>query len=116
LLLDLPQGHKATAKDIGEAAAKGDMLARAIITECGRKLGLGLAVLVDILNPDRIVIGGLAMRLGDMLLEPARKAMRREALAPALAVCTVVPATLGESIGDVAALCIAMDAGAQKEI
>jgi glucokinase len=51
-----------------------------------------------------------------MLLEPARKAMRREALAPALAVCTVVPATLGESIGDVAALCIAMDAGAQKEI
>ena len=107
--------HKVTAKDVGQAAEKGDAVARAIIGECGKKLGLALAILVDILNPDRIVIGGLAMRMGDALLEPARKSMRKEALAPALAVCTVVPATLGESIGDVAALCIAMDAGAQAD-
>jgi glucokinase len=115
LLLDLPKEHKVTAKDVGQAAEKGDAVAHAIIGECGKKLGLALAILVDILNPDRIVIGGLAMRMGDALLEPARESMRREALAPALAVCTVVPATLGESIGDVAALCIAMDAGAQAD-
>jgi glucokinase len=111
LLHSLPKGRKATAKDVGLAAAKGDAVARSIVAACGKKLGLALAILVDILNPDRIVIGGLAMRLGDALLEPALKSLRQEALAPALAACTVVPATLGESIGDVAALCIAMDAG-----
>lgn len=115
LLLDLPEEHKITAKDVGVAAEKGDAVARSIIRECGKKLGLALAILVDVLNPDRIVIGGLAMRLGDLLLEPARQSLRKEALAPALAVCTVVPATLGESIGDVAALCIAMDAGERTD-
>ena len=115
ILLDLPPEHKVTARDVGQAAEKGDVVARAIIRECGKKLGLALAILVDILNPDRIVIGGLAMRMGDTLLEPARKSMRKEALAPAAAICTVVPATLGESIGDVAALCIAMDASAKTE-
>jgi glucokinase len=114
LLLDLPRTHRVTAKDVNMAAAKGDSLARAIIHICGKKLGLALAILVDVLNPERIVIGGLAMRMGETLLEPAREAMRTEGLAPAVAICTVVPATLGESIGDVAALCIAMDAGAKK--
>lgn len=113
LLHDLPAGHKVTEKDVGQAAAKGDKVAHSILMACGKKLGLALAILVDVLNPDRIVIGGLAMRLGDMLLEPARKSMFQEALAPALAVCTVVPAALGESIGDVAALCVAKDAGNQ---
>lgn len=111
LLLDLPQGHQIIAKDVGLAAAQGDALALSIVRACGKKLGLALAVLVDVLNPQRIVIGGLAVRLGDLLLEPARMSLRREALQPSLAVCTVVPATLGESIGDVAALCIAMEAG-----
>jgi glucokinase len=113
LLLDLPKKRKVTARDVGLAAKKGDALARRIVMACGKKLGLALAILVDVLNPDRIVIGGLAMRLGDTLLEPARESLRAEALAPALAVCTVVPATLGESIGDVAALCIAMDASSE---
>jgi len=116
LLLDLPKGCRVTAKDVGQAAAKGDKVARTIIMACGKKLGLALAILVDVLNPDRIVIGGLAMRLGDTLLEPARRSMCQEALAPALAVCTVVPAMLGERIGDVAALCIAMDAGVQTGV
>ncbi len=115
LLLDLPEGHIITARNVGLAAGDGDPLARSVVTATGRKLGLALAILVDILNPERIVIGGLAMRLGDMLLEPARRVLREEALAPALAVCTVVPAMLDESIGDVAALCVAMDAGAQLD-
>jgi glucokinase len=92
------------------AAEKGDALACRIVTHLGEKLGDALAILVDILNPERIVIGGLAMRLGDRLLEPARRALAEEALPQSVAVCRIVPAALGESIGDVAALCIAMDA------
>ncbi len=116
LLFDLPKGRKLTAKDVGHAAAHGDTVARSCVKACGKKLGLALAILVDVLNPDRIVIGGLAVRLGDMLLEPARKRMLQEALPPSLAVCSVVPAALGEAIGDVAALCIAMDASAHTVV
>ena len=112
-LLEFPHDHQITAKDVGLAAAKGDALARRIVTQCGEKLGAALAILVDVLNPERIVIGGLAMRLGDLLLEPARRMLAQEALPPSVAVCQIVPAALGESIGDVAALCIAMDAGKQ---
>jgi glucokinase len=113
-LLEFPQSHLITARDVGMAAEKGDALARSIVTHCGEKLGMALAILVDILNPERIVIGGLAMRLGDLLLEPARRTLAEEALQPSVAVCQVVPAALGESIGDVAALCIAMDAASDK--
>lgn len=113
-LFNLPKKRAISAKDVGKAAAAGDKLACEIIEECGSKLGLALAILVDVLNPERIVIGGLAMRLGNLILEPARKSMRKEGLAPAVEVCSVVPATLGESIGDVAALCIAIDAADQS--
>jgi glucokinase len=109
-LLNLPVGRPITAKDVGLAAEQGDALARSIVVLCGEKLGQVLAILVDILNPDRIVIGGLAMRLGDLLLDPARKIMAEEALESSVNVCTILPAALGESIGDIAALCIAMQA------
>lgn len=97
-----------TARDVGKAAQAGDVLAKRIIRIAGRKLGETLAILVDILNPQRIVIGGMALRLGDLLLEPAREVMRREALKQSSDVCEVVPAALDECIGDVAALSVAM--------
>ncbi len=97
-----------TARDVGVAAAQGDALAIEVVRSTGRRLGQVLAILVDLLNPERIVIGGLALRLRDMLLEPAREVVRREALALAAASCQIVPAELGERIGDVAALCVAM--------
>ena len=67
-------------------------------------------MLLDVLNPEVIVIGALAVRLGDLVLSSARKVMEREALPGALAVCRVVPAGLAERIGDVAALCAAISA------
>lgn len=97
-----------TARDVGIAAKAGDRVARRILRAAGNKLGETLAILVDILNPERIVIGGMALRLGDLLLEPARKVMRREGLPQSAGICEVVPAALDENIGDVAALCIAM--------
>jgi glucokinase len=104
----LQSGKALTARDVGLAAQRGDRIAIGIIQSTGRRLGAVLAILVDLLNPERIVIGGLAMRLGDLLLEPARSVMRREALAPAVASCEIVPAALDERIGDVAALCVAL--------
>ena len=53
-------------------------------------------MLVDVLNPERIVIGGMALRLGGLLFEPARNVMQQEALKQCTSVCEVVPARLGE--------------------
>jgi len=97
-----------TAKDVGEAAQAGDELAVRILESTGSRLGEAMAILVDLFNPERIVVGGLAMRLGERLLTQARKAMEREALPESAKLCQVVPAALGERIGDVAAICVAM--------
>jgi glucokinase len=94
-----------TARDVAMAAQQGDALARQIIRSTGRRLGEALAILIDILNPERIVIGGLAMRLGETLLRPARAIVKQEALAADA--CQIVPAALDEQIGDIAALCVA---------
>jgi glucokinase len=104
----LENGGSVTARDVAEAAQKGDAVARRILASTGRRLGEALAILVDIVNPERIVIGGIAMRLGDLILDPARRVLRREALPHAAAACEVVPACLGERIGDAAALCVAV--------
>ena len=63
---------------------------------------------MDVLNPERIVIGGLAMRLGERLLASARTVVQQEALSASVRDCEIVPAALGEKIGDVAAICVAM--------
>ncbi len=96
-----------TARDIADAAQQGDAVAQRIIRMTGTRLGEVLSIVIDILNPERIVIGGLAMRLRESLLAPARKVVQREALAQAAAVCQILPAELGENIGDIAALCVA---------
>ncbi len=97
-----------TARDIGWAAAQGDAVAARIVEHTGYRLGESMAILVDILNPERIIVGGLALRFGEQLLAPARRRVQAEALTASAATCSIVTAELGESIGDIAAICIAM--------
>ena len=104
----LRQQGRLTARDVAVAAERGDALAIRIVHDTGCRLGEALAILVDILNPQRIVIGGLALRLGESLLGPARAAMKMEALSASASLCQVVAAALGEQIGDIAAICVAM--------
>ena len=93
-----------SAKTVASYADAGDALAEAIYRECGEMLGRGLAVLVDILNPERIVVGSIYARSEHLLRDATLRALRAEALPRALEVCTVVPASLGDGIGDYAAL------------
>lgn len=96
------------AKTVAEAARKGDPVALEIINMSAEYLGRGLAVLIDILNPECIVIGSIYSR-NEMLFRPfIEKVLKEEALAPALEVCSIKPAMLGDSIGDYAALCVAI--------
>jgi glucokinase len=98
---------RVSAKDIAEAAERGDSVALEILRQTGERTGEALAILIDLFNPDRIVMGGIAMRLGDLIFAPARQVIAREALPHAAAVCRIVGAQLNERIGDVAAICVA---------
>jgi glucokinase len=97
-----------TAKTVADAAWAGDELALGIYRTCGQYLGRGLSVIVDILNPEVIVIGSIFARCTELLWPSAKAVMDAECLALARGVCTVVPAGLGEAIGDVAALAVAL--------
>jgi glucokinase len=100
-------GDKITARDIAELALAADPFCENIVAECGHYFGKGLSLLIDLFNPERIVVGSMGVRLGELLFAPARNEINREALIPAAAACAIVPAQLGEKIGDVAALCVA---------
>jgi glucokinase len=101
--------HDITAKDIFRACKAGDDLAGAIVNTVGQRLGEGLAILIDILNPECIVIGSIFARDGHQLIPAMEEALNREAISTARSVCRIVPAELGESLGDVAALSVIID-------
>lgn len=88
-------GPEVTGETIGtEAGRDPDGPAARAVARTGECLGFGLASLANILDPDLIVIGGGLAALGDTLLDPARRVLRRHAL-PGPARCPVVPAALG---------------------
>ena len=93
-------GELVTAKDLAEAAKKGDKDALEIYREVGERLGSGLSVLVDVLNPEMIILGGVFMRSSELLTESMMDVMRRECLPFSLEKVRIVPSKLGERIGD----------------
>lgn len=97
-----------TAKTVAQAADRGDELAKEIYSISGAQLGKGLAVLIDILNPGMVVLGSIFERSSHLLWPAAQKALLSESLAAANGVCQVVPSKLGDSIGDYAAVSIAV--------
>ena len=100
----------ATVRDVVEAALADDEQALSAVDRTGRWLGRGLALVVTALNPQVVVVGTLAVVLGDRLLGPARRALAAYGLRPAVDACQVLPAALGTRIGDVAAAMAAIEA------
>lgn len=96
-----------SAEEVGHAAIAGDALAQEILADSGRRLGQGLAVLLDLLNPQRIILGSIFVRCEPFLRPAMAESIRRDAMPETIASCQILPATLGESIGDFAGLAIA---------
>ena len=94
-------------EQIGKAAESGDELARLVLQASGKYLGRGLAYVLDILNPEIVVIGSIFLRCEKFLRPAMEEALAAEALPQTRAVCKIVPAGLGEGVGDLAALSIA---------
>ncbi len=98
-----------TAKGIADAALRGDSTALEIFRISGKHLGLGISILIDLLNPERIVIGSVFARNPQLFADILRETVRQEALEPAAAVCDIVPAALGDEVGDIASLSVALN-------
>jgi glucokinase len=100
--------EKVDARMVALAAQNGDPVASEIIAISAEYLGRGLAILVDILNPECIVIGSIYAR-NEMLFKPImERTLQKESLRQSYEVCAIKPALLGDSIGDYAALCVAI--------
>lgn len=95
------------AKIVGDAAEAGDALALEIYEISGTYLGKGLSLFIDLLNPEVIIIGSIFARSHSIIWPHAKKIIDRETISHARNVCKVVPAALGEKIGDLEALSIA---------
>ena len=98
-----------TAESVAMAARSGDLDAREIYEISGRYLGRGCALLIDLLNPDVIVIGSIYVRCAELLRPAMQAELEREALDPSRANCSIVPADLGEELGNIASLCVAIE-------
>lgn len=97
-----------STKTLAEAAIDGNQTAINIFATSGRYLGMGLSILIDTFNPQRIVIGGVYARNPHLFEQSCRKVIRREAIKAAVDACEIVPAALGEQVGDYASLSLAM--------
>ncbi|MCX6080601.1 MAG: ROK family protein [Chloroflexi bacterium] len=107
-----PQAFPAstTTSDVVQRSLDGDPVTLEIIHEVGTWMGKGLAILVDVLNPEMIIIGTLGILLGDLVLGPARVVLEREALPISNRACKIIPAQLGSSLMDIGCLMAAFDA------
>jgi glucokinase len=102
-----------TAEDIGAAAAGGDALARDVIAGAAAYLGVGLVNVVNIFNPEMIIIGGGLAKLGDLLLEPARKMVKERSFPMAAGAVRIVTARLGDDAGVCGAAVFAIESGSR---
>ena len=103
-----------SAKIVAEAAYAGDVLAREIYKTCGFWLGRGLSLLIDLLNPQVIIIGSIYGRTHDLIDPFMHAVIAEEALMQSAAHCKIIPAGLKENIGDYAALSLAVMASVKK--
>lgn len=105
----LAGGREITGTLVTELAHDGDPAAIRVIDEIGRWLGVGIASLVNMLNPEVVVVGGGVIAAGDLLLEPAREVVDARALRPSRDLVRVVPAHFGADAGMLGAALLALD-------
>ena len=105
LLPDMVDGDldRITAAHVSEAIIAGDEYAADVMRETARFLGTGVANLVNILNPEMIVVSGGVTRAGDHLFGPLKAEVRKRAFKVAADACRIVPSELGDTAGVIGA-------------
>lgn len=96
-----------TTKTIFEKAISGDEFFFGVVRESAEAFGTVLAILIDLFNPEVIVAGGVFMRNYELFMSLLNDTLVNEALVDSLKVCKILPAQIGENIGDYAAIALA---------
>jgi predicted NBD/HSP70 family sugar kinase len=91
-----------------ELAGQGDVRCRRAISDAGREIGVAVAGLCNLINPERVIVGGLLSRAGDLLLQPIRDSIRRHAVLAAAERVDVVPAVFVERAELLGSLALAL--------
>jgi predicted NBD/HSP70 family sugar kinase len=91
-----------------ELAAQGDVRCRRAISDAGTEIGVAVAGLCNLINPERVIIGGLLSRAGELLLQPIRDSIRRHAVLAAAERVEVVPAVFVERAELLGSLALAL--------
>ena len=94
---------------VTELAHDGDQASRDVVALIGMRLGVGIANLVNIFNPEVVVVGGGVIAAGEMLLGPARAVVAQRALPPARDAVRIVPAHFGAESGMLGAAALALE-------
>jgi glucokinase len=111
----LAAGREITGPLVTELAHDGDEAARAAVVVLGRHLGVGMTSLVNVFNPEVIVVGGGLVAAGDLLLSPAREVVAERALVPARDQVRIVPARFGDESGMLGAAALAFEVAGDLE-
>ena len=99
-----------TAEHLFAAARQGDALATRLVDETAHLLGVGLANVIQVLNPEAIVLGTIATEQGDFFLDRVRRAVRTETWPQLFEVVDILPSPLGSQVGDYGALSVILEA------
>ena len=107
-MLTLTEGciEDVKSEHVLEAARAGDALALELVSETAYYMGWGIANLVNVLNPDIVLLGTIAIAAGDLLLNPIRETVSKFAMTRPAAAVEIAPAQLGDALGDLAAVAL----------
>lgn len=97
-----------TTKEIFEKAKRGDEFFLSVIKESAEKFAKTASILIDLFNPQVIVAGGVFMRNYEFFMSIMKPIIKEESLPDSFSVCKILPAKIGENIGDYAALAVAI--------
>ena len=98
-----------TADDMAHEAMEGDDFAAMMIERTGRYIGTGVASVINLLNIERIVLGGGVMKAGDLILNPIIQEAKRRAFQPCFEATQIIAASLGEDAATIGAAMLARD-------
>lgn len=88
--------NQISAEIVATAANQGDKLGRSIMEETGEYLGTGVANIINLFNPELVIVGGGVAQAGDLIFEPLKKAVQKRAFSVSAEVAKIIPVSLGK--------------------
>jgi len=109
------RGRSLTTKDLADLAETGDHTAQEVFARAGRRLGQAVGNIINILDPDLVIIGGGVARAGDLIMTPCRETIPQVVLGEEASRTPVVMAELGSMAAAVGAACLARESWGDRE-